>query len=381
MEISFDSNGLWSPTTTGITQTLTSGKYYIFLGGPYNTSIYQLCLNTNNPVYYYDGTNLIDANLIRGVKSVTVSGTGNAVTTASLSNGNLTLEKGTTFLHAGNTSYTPSVTSGTKLGTITIDGTSTDVYSTGKLDSPVNIELGTGVLSTATAFDGSENITIPVTAIKEAYLEWGGKDFSGSFGPFDAALNPRLGANRMEMTKAAGITIERSTDSGSTWTTLNVSDTNKQAFMSSIGYSIAVSGTSTANLGTDAAKNIMRVTIDTVAGSIYTYLRKFIIYLSTGGCTGCYVKIRIRTQTDFLAGNDTWKTWDCVNRNWSSSVTESNSRCPVSGWSGFNVINVIGFTAFRNKDMPSHSRNIQFIFGCKTNASTSTGMSIISIQG
>jgi hypothetical protein len=381
LEISFDSDGLWSPTTTGITQTLTSGKYYIFLGGPYNTSIYQLCLNTNNPVYYYDGTNLIDANLIRGVKSVTISGNGNAVTTASLSNGTLTLEKGTTFLHAGNTSYTPSVTSGTKLGTITIDGTSTDIYSTGKLDSPINIELGTGVLSTATTFDGSENITIPVTAIKEAYLVWGGKDFSGNFGPFDAALNPRLGANRMEMTKAAGITIERSTDSGSTWTTLNVSDTNKQAFMSSIGYSIAVSGTSTANLGTDAAKNIMRVTIDTSAGSIYTYLNKFIIYLSTGGCTGCYVKIRIRTQTDFLAGNDTWKTWDCVNRNWSSSVTESNSRCPVSGWSGFNVINVIGFTAFGNKDMPSHSRNIQFIFGCTTNASTSTGMSIISIQG
>ena len=381
LEISFDSDGLWSPTTTGITQTLTSGKYYIFLGGPYNTSIYQLCLNTNNPVYYYDGTNLIDANLIRGVKSVTVSGTGNAVTTASLSNGNLTLEKGTTFLHAGNTSYTPSVTSGTKLGTITIDGTSTDVYSTGKLDSPVNIELGTGVLSTATAFDGSQNITIPVTAIREAYLEWGGKDFSASYSPLDAALNPRLGANRMEMTKAAGITIERSTDSGSTWTTVDVSDINKQTLMSSIGYSIAVSGTSTANLGTNAAKNIMRVTIDTVAGSIYTYLNKFIIYLTINGCTGCYVKIRIRTQTNFLAGNDTWKTWDCVNKSWSSSVTESNSRCPVDGWSGFNVINFggLGFTTYGNQSW--HQRNIQFIFGCETNTSTYAGMSIISIQG
>lgn len=248
-----------------------------------------------------------------------------------------------------------------------------------KLDSPVDIELGTGVSSTATAFDGSKNITIPVTAIKEAYLTWGGKDFTNNFSPFDAALNPRLGANRMEMTKAAGITIERSTDSGSTWAAVNVSDINKQALMSSVGYHIAVSETSTANLGTDAAKNIMRVTIDVYAGGIYTYLNKFIIYSSTGGCTGCYVKIRIRTQANFSAGNDTWATWDRVNRNWSISVTESNARCPISGFSGFNVINPTEFITY---GQGSHQyRNIQFIFGCETNTSTYAGMEIISIQG
>ena len=58
IECTFDSNGYWSPT--GITQTFTSGKYYILLGCMYNTSIYQLALFAQHPLYYYDGTNLID---------------------------------------------------------------------------------------------------------------------------------------------------------------------------------------------------------------------------------------------------------------------------------------------------------------------------------
>ena len=58
IECTFDSNGYWSPT--GIAQTFTSGKYYILLGCMYNTSIYQLALFAQHPLYYYDGTNLIN---------------------------------------------------------------------------------------------------------------------------------------------------------------------------------------------------------------------------------------------------------------------------------------------------------------------------------
>lgn len=61
IECTFDSNGYWSPT--GIAQTFTSGKYYILLGCMYNTSIYQLALFAQHPLYYYDGTNLIDGEL------------------------------------------------------------------------------------------------------------------------------------------------------------------------------------------------------------------------------------------------------------------------------------------------------------------------------
>ena len=61
IECAFDSNGYWSPA--GITQTFTSGKYYILLGCMYNTSIYQLALFAYHPLYYYDGTNLINGEL------------------------------------------------------------------------------------------------------------------------------------------------------------------------------------------------------------------------------------------------------------------------------------------------------------------------------
>ena len=51
---------------------------------------------------------------------------------------------------------------------------------------------------------------------KEAYLEWGGKNFSASYGCIDAAMVDELGANRLMFAKAAGITIEYSRDNGAT---------------------------------------------------------------------------------------------------------------------------------------------------------------------
>lgn len=58
IECTMDSNGYWSITSTGLTQTFTSGKYYILLGCTYNTSVYQIVLFTYNPMFYYDGTSL-----------------------------------------------------------------------------------------------------------------------------------------------------------------------------------------------------------------------------------------------------------------------------------------------------------------------------------
>lgn len=58
IECTMDSNGYWSITSTGLTQTFTSGKYYILLGCTYNTSTYQIVLFTYNPMFYYDGTSL-----------------------------------------------------------------------------------------------------------------------------------------------------------------------------------------------------------------------------------------------------------------------------------------------------------------------------------
>ena len=58
-EVTFDENRHWSVTENGLTQTLRSGYYYIYIGMPRNT--YQISLTEMHPVFYYDGTNLIDA--------------------------------------------------------------------------------------------------------------------------------------------------------------------------------------------------------------------------------------------------------------------------------------------------------------------------------
>lgn len=49
IECTIDDNGFWSPT--GITQTFAAGKYYILLGVMYNTSIYQVTLSAQHPVF------------------------------------------------------------------------------------------------------------------------------------------------------------------------------------------------------------------------------------------------------------------------------------------------------------------------------------------
>ena len=273
--------------------------------------------------------------------------------------------------------YLPSTT--TYAGSSTVGGAANSAV---KLETARTINVGTGVTGTATSFDGSANITIPVTGIKEAYLTWGGKDFNQSFSPLDAALEPRLGANRLEMCAGTGIKIERTTDSGTSWTevtTSSISNADRSGLFSSVGHTVFVSATSTAGMGTDAAKYMMRITLDTSVASVYTILNKFIFNISSNGCANCYVKLRIRTAANVTAGNDTWLTWDVRNKTWSSSPAEADTRCPIGGWSGFNVINTSGVTTYGNNT--SQYRNLQFIFGCTKNDSTSAGLAVINIQG
>ena len=65
IECTLNGDGTWSPTSNSITQTLRTGYYYIYLGISYSTE-YQLSLAPEHPLYYYDGTNLVSAEVARG---------------------------------------------------------------------------------------------------------------------------------------------------------------------------------------------------------------------------------------------------------------------------------------------------------------------------
>lgn len=230
-----------------------------------------------------------------------------------------------------------------------------------KLATARTISLDTGVTGTATSFDGSANITIPVTSIKESYLSWGGKNFAGGWGPIDAAMVPQFAANRFAFLPASAITSEYSTDGGSTWTATTASNARENIFATSGSFYI---GNNDAT-GIDKAKYKCRITI-TTSGVVYSTLNKFAIRVSTNGSTGSHVKIESRTKANQDSGTNTWVT----------NVT----RAELSGWSGWNIINVSGITTHGNTS--AQYSQLRFTFGVDSHPSTSqyNGLQIRSIM-
>lgn len=237
-------------------------------------------------------------------------------------------EKGHTHLYAGSTTAGGAANSANKL-------------STGR-----KISLRNAVTSTATSFDGSSDITIPINSVSESFLIWGGKNISGDFGPLDAALVPTLGANRMAFSKPEGITIEYSRDAGATWIDYEASDADKIALFTETPYTSGfVIGKSTPGDNCATKDCLLRIIYDTSKAGLYTFLLKFIIYVSTDGSEDCWVTIETATN----ANPNTWTT--------------RVYKQPIAGWSGWNVINT-GFTTYGNTG--SQCQFIKFTFGCNS---------------
>ena len=147
-------------------------------------------------------------------------------------------------------------------------------------------------------------------------LEWGGPNIERGVSPLDAALSDELSANRFAEMPNENFVFERSSDAGNTWTTYTAH-----------GYNLVTSSTNVNNsnvVGSQSVNNWHRFTIDVRPGSsnnFYGEIRKFLFWINTNGATGCKVKIDGST----FANPDTFV-----------KIVEA----PISGWSGWNVINV-----------------------------------------
>lgn len=201
----------------------------------------------------------------------------------------------------------------------------------------------------------------------EANLKWGGKNFAASFGPIDAAMIPELGANRFDLGNARGITIEYSNDAGKTWKDYGASDRDKTALISSLGqepnFIIGKTKSST------PANDMLRITIDTRSDtgiSCYTVLNKFCIHCSTNGSQDCYCTIQKALEST------------------PTVYTDVATKVPISGWSGYNIINVPEFRTFGYKGIESSAYGrIRFIFGNTGNignTSSYSGLAILNIK-
>lgn len=241
--------------------------------------------------------------------------------------------------------------------------------SANKLSTARTITLSGGAEGSA-SFDGSADVNLNVSKIKDTYLAWA-KDgvilnstqtsFSG------AALNPAMGANRLAGLPPQCVEIEYSTDNGETWMDYGAPTATKtQLFMMTDAAEIYLGGPNAYTELGDYTNNQLRITIDRVNSNLYTELNKFCIRVSTGGSTMCWCKVeRHNYHTD-----ETKQYWE--------TKVEPQT---ISGWTGWNEINTsITFGNTYN----GHSDKIRFTFGAsaqQTNVGIYPGLIIKDIRG
>lgn len=193
------------------------------------------------------------------------------------------------------------------------------IESDGGLSAARNIKIYGGAAATATSadFDGTKNITIPLGNVYGSYLSWGGRNIVGDISPIDAAMSYLHSANRAQFSKPAGITIEYSNDSGSTWTDYGADDIIKTSLVSGKDVQLLLGKITS---GTAPITSQLRITINASKCGFYTNLKSVLIYYKTSGTTGNRVMIEranIGSETNFTS---TIGTYD------------------ISGWSGWNSL-------------------------------------------
>lgn len=147
---------------------------------------------------------------------------------------------------------------------------------------------------------------------------------SGSVTPVGMAMSDFHSANRLAFGKAEGITIESSTDGGTTWVDSAIPDSEKIKLVSGLdGYHPTVGlvyPTNYSNAGrTATANDKLRITLDGYTMGVYTSARKLLINVATIGATGCKVLVEGATNADL------------------TTFTELANQS-ISGWSGWNDI-------------------------------------------
>lgn len=244
----------------------------------------------------------------------------NKPTIPTVNNATLTIQKnGTnvaTFTANSSSNATANILVPTKTSDLTNDSgfitSSGTIDKANQLATARTIGIGTGATGTATSFDGTSNITIPITDVKDAYVTWGGKSIAGSITPDDMGCIDEFGHNKLAFLPASCITVEYSTDGGSTWLDYELTDSQKVQMVTNSSVVMEV-GKNTAATESNVSNLMLRVRIACGPQSgestkLYSQLKKILINISTQGSQTSKVAIRYRTISDYKSNTDTWAT-------------------------------------------------------------------------
>ena len=184
-----------------------------------------------------------------------------------------------------------------------------DVNVSGGLNRTINtITIGSG--DTAATYNTGVTIGLP---------DWDLGNTTLNSKLYDASMNDGQRANRFAGVKAGQVVVERSSNSGSSWTT-DSSVTRNEIFTNDY-YPIGIVTSTAAGAATAACQ--LRITIDCKTANIYSAIKKIHLLISTNYSTNCRVTITGST----VGSPDTYDQ---------TLVTSQ----PLSGWSGWNVINI-----------------------------------------
>lgn len=162
---------------------------------------------------------------------------------------------------------------------------------------------------------------------------------SGSINAYDRTYLDIINANRTFFFPPANVLVERSTDGGSTWTTVDTSTYTTQQRGNLLCGNGASLGIGTGNASTS---QMLRITLQSPGNTWYCSLDRAYIRWSTAGHSNT-----VKIQTSTYGAQSTY--------------TDLTGDIPISGWSGDNLIKFTRRTAWGTNNS-AHLYNIRFVF-------------------
>lgn len=201
--------------------------------------------------------------------------------------------------------------------------------------------------------DLSERSLGALTSRGEEYLDWGGPSRRGSISPVGAALSTEHSANRLALINPNALTLEYSSDGGTTWTPYSYTGSEKTKICTTDLRLNIGRPDNTTNLVANKSKT--RITITAEDGSheyVYTSMRKMLVNVSTA--TDISVLVETRTGTNYKN-----------NGAWSSVGTYQ-----LAGWPGWNDI-PLGTSLGGYVNQLQNNWQMRLTFSCPTVSSSS----------